>query len=225
MKKLLFLIFIFFIALSCGYIEKRKENLVRPDFKYQETLYLNRSPADILPTYFVWNAQYSEFLDMEDLKEGTLYKAVKKADIEKNIYNISDIKAGLDYQLVENTDPSNDFIYKITINKTETGYIKQIDKNDILKYILCYDQKEYLLEGECRMTKTTGINDDIIQSFNFTIKDQDAVYAAVFKEFYIFKNEYEIIINKNQNKLNNTLFIILSVFIDQILKENGYEYK
>ena len=229
MKKIISTILISIAMFSCGYIETKKESLTRPAFEEQETLYLNRFPIDIIPTFFVWNAKYSEFLDAEDAKEGTLFKAVKNPNIEKNIYTITDVKNKVDYKVMENIDLSNDFLYEITSNTKRIGYIKQIDKDDILNYIFVTndnsDDKFYRIEGKSRATKTTGINPDIVHSFNFEIKDEERVYCNIFKEYYIFKNEYEIIANKSQNKLENPIFVCISLFIDQILRENGYEYR
>jgi hypothetical protein len=49
--------------------------------------------------------------------------------------------------------------------------------------------------------------------------------GSIFKEYGYFTNEYEIIINRSFNDFEDALFICYGVFIDQILRENGYQYK
>ncbi len=210
-------------------METKKENLRRTSFAEQETLYLNRFPIDIIPTYYVWDAKYSEFLDMEDAKEGTLYKAINKPNIEKNIYSLSDIKNKTELTLIENIDPSSDFLYEITLGKKRVAVIKAIDKDDIFNYDLVINDHSsddfYRIEGKSKAMKTTGVNPDIIHGFGFDIKKEDLTYCSIFKEYYVFKNEYEIIVNKSQDIIDNSIFVCVSLFIDLILKENGYEFR
>ncbi|HOV13311.1 MAG TPA: hypothetical protein PK771_03415 [Spirochaetota bacterium] len=225
MKKLFLMIFVVIFMMNCGYMETKKESLTRPVFEECETLYFNRFPIDFVPTYYVWNALYSQFVDSADMKEGTLFKIVKKPSIEKNIFTINDLKNKVDYTLIENIDLSSDFIYSIKTGLKEIGVIKQFDRDDIYKYTLISGDKSFFIEGTPRIQKTTGVNPDIIHSFNFVVRDDKNVICNIFKENYIFKNEYEIIIDRKINSLNDSTFVILTVFIDQILRENSLDFK
>ncbi len=226
MKKLLFLPFTVYLTLffGCGYMETKKENLKRPQFDRSETLYLNRSPVDFVPTYFVWDALYSQFLDSADMKEGTLFKIVKKPSIEKNIFTLDDIKNSSQIKLVESVDLSSDFLYTIKDGEKTTGLISKSGDDYRYKYLLTSNDKEFLINGKPLLQKTTGVNPDIIHSFDFEVSYNGTMLCSIFKENYIFKDEYEIIVNRNYNLLDDKIFVAITIFVDQILREEGLDF-
>jgi hypothetical protein len=209
------------LILGCGYSEIRNQNLQRPVFEIQKTFYLSKSIFEFLPTYYVYNAKVSTYYDKNDMKEGTLFKITKKADFSYNGFLITDLKNNMNVILKENdTAPGNEIMnYSISENGKTLLLINQQSRFNFLKYDFIYDNEKYLLEG-----KINGTN-GIIHSFVFTLTKDDKTYVHFFKEYYYFKNEEEIIINRKEKQIGDIIYIATCAFIDQVLKENGYEYR
>ncbi|OHD13028.1 MAG: hypothetical protein A2086_07475 [Spirochaetes bacterium GWD1_27_9] len=223
MKNLMLFVFFIFVLFSCGYSEVRKENLTRPTFENEKRIYLERFAVEFIPTYYVWTTKYSEFMDLEDAKEGTLFKVVKKLSLIDNIFTVEDIKNKdkITLRQVSKKDNTTDLVfYNIYDNNSLIGEIKQSSNLDFDNFDLFYKGKQYLISG-----KTNKFQENIINSFNFTISDDKEVLSHIFREYYYLKNEYEIIINKNKEEIPDMVFIATGVFLDQILRSQGYDYK
>jgi hypothetical protein len=216
-----FIISIIFFVFGCGYSEIRNQNLLRPVFDVQKTYYFDKSIFEFIPTYYVYNAKVSTYYDKKDREEGTLFKISKKADFSYNGFLVSDLKNNMSVILKQNdTTPENDIIsYSIAENGKTLLSINQQSRFDFLKYDFIYNNEKYLLEG-----KINGIN-GIVNSFVFTLTRDGKAYVSFFKEYYYFKNEHEIIINRKEKQIGDIIYIATCAFIDQVLKENGYEFR
>ncbi len=225
MKKIAIL-FIIILSISCFSQQVKKENLTRSSFEYQKTFILRQMPVDFITIYNVWKyypVDFTEFTNFKEMQEAKLFKVKQKITFIGNHFVISDKTSGKKFDLIEeyNIDSSSDGIitYKIHEDKKIIGTINQIYSNELFTYDFIYKDETYKIEGEI---KKFGQN---IHSFVFNIKTNDAILGTIFKQYKYFQNEYEIIINRAYNNIDDPIFICFGVFIDQILKENGYFYK
>jgi hypothetical protein len=221
MKKYILLLTIISILFGCGFSDIRKEGLARPGFEFQKTYIMEKFPIEIIPTYNVFTTKFAAFQDPRDEKEGTIYKAVKSGSMIENIFNVTDIKNKTKYIMKQEND-SKDFdkiIYTISLDNKKFCRIEQKYKGNFLTFDVTYKDEKYKLSG-----KINKFN-DIVYSFVFTIQKDEKNLGYIYKEFYYFKDEYEIILDRNKNPLDDLTYISFTVFADQILKENNHNYK
>ncbi len=199
------------IFTNCGYIEVKNKNLIKPNFENQKTLILNQNTISFNTSFKVY--EYGE-------ENNTLFKITKKSNILTLSYEIKDIKNKNIYLLEE--EENNLFYIKDKDNKI-IGTIKNFYVNEYLNFEFNYNNKDYILTGE-----KNSLNENTIYYITYKILDKinkNKNLGYIYKQFYYMKNEYDIIINKNFNELNENIFIILTIFIDNILKKNGFFYR
>jgi hypothetical protein len=207
---------------GCGYSEVKNQNLLRPAFEIQKTYYSDKSIFEFLPTYYIYSSNPDNFYDLNEKKAGTLFKITKKADFAYNAFVINDLKNKRNVVLkeIKNARPGDERKnYSVTENDVTLMTISQRMKFDMFKYDLTIDNVKYSLEG-----KINGYN-NIVHSFVFNITDDNKTYAYIFREYNYFKNENEIIINRKEKAVGDILYVAACAFIEQILRENGYEYR
>jgi hypothetical protein len=222
MRYFILTLIIIVMFFSCGYSDIKNENLTRPVFESQKIIYLDKAVFEFIPTFYVWNAKYASYMDSRDAKEGTLYKITKKADFSYNSFFVNNLKIKESCSINEEPSeiPGDQSInYNIMENNIKIISIRQFNKTDNMLYEISYNNEKYSLEGKINRTG------NIIHSFNFTLKKGDKTFVNIYKEYYYFKNEYEIIINRKEKDFKDITLISIGVFIDQLLKENGYEFR
>jgi hypothetical protein len=220
--QLIIIIILAIILFGCGFSDIKTQGLTRPSFPSQKQYVLEKYLFDFMPTFYVWSAKYTTFLDAKDLKDGTLFKVEKKNNFNQNVFLSTDLKKNKSYFLKEEQSKfagDNKIHYAIYENENKFIETNQLLKGNYLKYELVFENEKYIFEG-----KTNNIGDKII-SFKFTLKNNDAEYVHIFKEVYYFKDIHEIFINRKFGKFDDLTFITLAAFVDQITKENGYEYR
>lgn len=223
MKKIV-LFLIIFIVISCNLQDVREQNLTRPKFEYQKTYVLQQAPGEFFIYFNVWKSLPVDFLDFENIKqmnEAKAFTARQKIQLIGNEYLIIDRITNKKYTLKQHFNKSLDDLVSFTISDENSiiGIIDQIDIYDIWYYEYTQGDKKYTIKGEIKKIGTD------IQSIIFTIKHNDDELGTIFKEFSYFKNNYEIFINRKFNNIEDPIFISFGVFIDQILRENGYKFK
>jgi hypothetical protein len=111
--------------------------------------------------------------------------------------------------------------YSISSNNKSIGLIKQVEEKNILDFELSYKDRTFLINGSIKK------NEDNIYGFVYEIidKDKNRNIGTIFKEYKYYINEYEIYINREFGFVEDPIFITLGVFIDQVLRENDYQYK
>jgi uncharacterized protein YxjI len=221
MKYIILIIFLAAVLLSCGFSDIKNESLKRPVFEHQKTLILDRYPVEIFPTYYVYSTKYGAFFDPQDQAEGTLYKINKNASIGKENFTVTDFKNKIIYSMKEenNVQDKEKAYYSISENGNKFCEIKAKFKSDFLKYDVMYKNELYSFEGKINQFS------NIIHSIDFTLKDKDKILCSIYKQQYYFKDQYEVIINRKENPVDNLTYLSLAVFVDQVLNENGMIYK
>lgn len=224
-KKLL-LFFSILLLLSCFSTEEKAEKIKIPYFEHQKTYILKQNPFDFTTIYDVWKSNPVSVFDYPDTKSmlaDRYFKARKKIKFSKNEFVITDLENNTRYFLVEEEPlifKNKKLIqYKITDSEKTICSIVQKEEKDILNFEILVNNK-YDLKGSILK------NNNNIICFEFLIlnPNKNAV-GYILKKFRYFINEYEIIINKENKELSDPIFIGVAIFIDQILKENGFRYK
>ncbi len=211
------------IFFGCGYSEVRQKNLQRPTFAFQETYTLLRAPFEIgMPSYTVYSPDYPALWDITDKDSNTLYKINKKPSLSENSFVIKDPKSEYSYNLVENYITNRKFRkidYTFYENKQKKYDVVQEYIDDIFNYSIKKDNNLYKIEGKANkaLRSTT--------SFTYEIKDQNnSTVAYIYREYRYFKDEYEIIVNKEIKSFSPVEYVSLAVFIDEIMVRYGYNY-
>lgn len=218
MRKKYILIFILSIFIyDCGYIEIKNKNIIRPKFDNQKIITLKQQIVSFYPVFFIYDQKQIALDIPETEKENLLFKISKKFSIEKNIFKIKDLKNNNSY-LIEIFKEENKIYIKERENIIFT--ITNLYKNDYLNFKFIYNEKIYYLTGEQK-----GKNDNIIHSINYNITNKDKKIIYIYKELYYMKNNYEIIINKEVEEIKEKDIILLNIFIDLLLKEEGFCYR
>jgi len=209
------------MLVSCSFFDSRKQGLARPAFETQKTYFLEKFVFMMFPSFNIYSTKYRTFFEEQDEKNGILFKASKLPTFGLNKIAVENVSQKVKYILEEERDPrQNDkIIYSISKDKTKFCQISEKMKNDIYKFDIVYLNTNYSLEGKINQFA------DAIHSFDFVVKKDGVELCHIFKEFYFFQNEYEIIINRKANPIDDLTYITFSLFIDQILKENGLEFK
>ena len=222
--KIIIIFSILILFLSCYSQQIKKENLTRPSFIQQKTYVLRQMPIDFITIYNVWKHYPIDFIELDNLKklqDAKSYMVKQKITLTGNHFIIEDKEQKTKYVLKQgfNDNSSDNITYKIYQNDNIIGTINQVYEHDFLIYDFVYKNKTYNIEGEIKQFRMNT------HSFVFNIKDKDVIYGSIYKQYGYFKNEYEIIINRKYNNINDPFFISFGVFIDIVLKENGYSYK
>lgn len=224
MKKII-IILLSLLLLCCSFKEIRNENLARPEYEFQKSYVLKQMPADFMTYFNVWKnypVDVSEFDSIKDIKAAKDFSVRQKIQLVKNEFIVNDINNNLKYFLKEETGFDNPLklkVYSILQDDILIGTLTQNDNYSFLNFEYSKEGKKYNIDG---VEKKFGTN---THSFIFTIKHKEDELGTVFKEYSNFSNKYEIIINRQFKNLNDTEFICFGVFLDQILKENGYKFK
>ncbi len=252
-KPLIFIIIISAIIFSsCTSLQVKEKNLTRPVYTFQKTLILEQVVGDFTPYFNVWKnypIDYSDFKTLKDQDEAKLFTAQKKVTFSGNEFIIKDKVNKCKYKLIQEERKSKDdsyFIYSIYKEDKIIGLITQPDIHEDFNFQ--YEEvdnlpsiknlgliknkmtalpvsstaeikKKYKIEGEI---KKSG---EEIFSFIFQIKHNEDNLCSIFKQYSYAVNKYEIIINREFKNLDEPILICIGVFIDQVLKESGYQYK
>ena len=224
MKKIILFFIIFSIIISCNLQDIRVQNLTRPKYEFQKSYVLQQVPGEFFIFFDVWKYLPVDFIDfatikqMNDAKAFTVMQKIKLVDNEYVIFDrIANKKYLLKQEFSKTLDDYIDFT--ISYENNIIGKIDQVDINDQWYYEYTQGDKKYTITGEIKKSGTD------IQSFEFEIKHGEDELGTIFKEYSYFKNNYEIFINRKFKNIEDHTFIILAVFIDQILRENGYKFK
>ncbi len=229
MKKKI-LIFITMILLSfllnqCIMIQVEDQNSIRPNFDFEKTYFLKHMPLYFMAYYNVWKYEpvdVLEFTSIKELKKSKLFVARQQITLVGNNFFIEDRVNSKKYELKEEFLNNNKEIinYSIYQEKNLIGTINQLDIYNTFLFEFIYNGNNYVIQG--RINKFS----DRIHSFVFDIKDinSGSTLGSIYKQYTYFKNEYEIIINREYEIIEDPIFICFGVFIDQLLKENGYQY-
>lgn len=222
---IIMIIFIAFLLSGCLSSDLNENKVNKNIFDIQKTYYLRQMPVEFTTIYNVWKhlpINLGEYPDLKSMREDKYFQARKRFTINNARFIVKDIPNKKTYYLEENlTDDNPDKLYNYIIKDDKDILLKitQKDRLDIFTYNVFY--KDKILKITCDVIKT-GNN---IQSFNYTVKDNDIILAYINKQFKYFINEYEIIINRNYREIADYNYIIFGIMLDQILKENGYRLK
>ena len=204
MKKHIILILIITMLYNCGYIEIKNKNIIKNKFDNQKSINLTQATFSFYPVFYVNDS----------------YKISKKISIYDYLFKIKDLKNNKLY-FVNGTTEDNNTIFFIKEKEQKLCEIKNILKEDYLLCEFIYNDKKYFLTGQKHI-----INENSVLSINYKITDTDnKEIGYIFKEFYYMKNSYDIIINQDLNNFEDIIYIGLTLFIDTILKENGFFYR
>ncbi|MBN2545229.1 MAG: hypothetical protein JXB50_05480 [Spirochaetes bacterium] len=213
------------IFFNCFSQEVKQQNLRRPVFDFQKTYLLRQVPAEFITNYNVWKnvpLNLSEYPDLKTMLNDRYFTARKRFTLDYNKFIINDKVNKKTFNLEESETIENNIrllTYSINDSKETVCTIKQIEEKDFLNYDILYKTRKYQFNGVIKKL------DNNIHSFEFSVKNQDKILGFIFKEFRYSSNEYEIIINQKYNDFEDSYFICFGVFVDQILKQNGYRYK
>lgn len=228
-KKKLFLIYIIiasFLLKNCIMIKIEDQSLIKPTFDFQKTYILKHIPLYFMAYYNVWKNEpfiATEFTTPKELKKSKLFTARQQITLVGNNFFIEDRVNNGKYLLKQELPPTKGYKlinYSIFQNDKIIGTINQSDKNNTFLYILNYKNEPYIIEG--KLNKFEKIIDSFI--FNITDKNSGVTLGSIYKKYLYFKNEYEIVINRKYNNIEDPIFVCLGVFVDQMLKENGYQF-
>ncbi len=223
--KFILLILILIIFFSCYSQDIKQQNLKRPVFDFQKTYLLRQLPAEFITNYNVWKnvpLNLSVYPDLKTMLNDRYFTARKKFTLDYCRFVINDKanKKALDLEESETTENNIRLLtYQIKDGKQTICTIKQVEEKDFFNYEISYKNRKYQLSGAIKKL------DNNMHSFEFSVKNQDKILGNIFKEFRYAVNEYEIIINEKYNDFEDSIFICFGIFIDQILKQNGYRYK
>jgi hypothetical protein len=206
--------------------ETKKQMLVRPKFDFQKTYLLRQAPLYFSIHYNVWKSVPINLMDfdtIQDYKDAKQFKVFQKITLVGNVFNIDDRVNKKQYVLKdEKTDISDKFLtYSISSNNKSIGLIKQAEENNFLNYELDYKDRAFLINGSIKKSE------DNVYGFVYEIidKDKNRNLGMIFKEYKYYINEYEIYINREFGIVEDPIFITLGVFLDQVLRDHGYQYK
>lgn len=206
--------------------DTKKQMLVRPQFDFQKTYLLRQAPLYFSIHYNVWKSvpiNLFDFDSIQDFQNAKQFKVFQKITLIDNIYNIEDRVNKKKYVLKnEKTDDSDKFLtYSINSENKSIGLIKQVEEKNIFNFELKYKDRIFLINGSKKNSE------DNIYGFVYEIidKDKNRKLGVIFKEYKYYINEYEIYINREFGIVEDPIFIALGVFIDQVLRENDYQYK
>lgn len=227
-KKLCLMIIIIllsFLLNQCIMVQIEDQNAIRPNFDFEKTYFLKHMPLYFMAYYNVWRYEpvdLLEFTSINELKKSKLFVARQQITLVGNNFFIEDRVNSKKYELKEEfLNKNNELInYSIYQEKALIGTINQIDTFNTFLFEFIYKGNNYIIQG--RINKFS----DSINSFIFEIKDINLgkTLCSIYKKYSYFKNEYEIIINREYNVIEDPIFICFGVFVDQLLKENGYQY-
>lgn len=229
-KKTLSFIFIIFISIflkSCIMMQIDDQNLIKPSFDFQKTYILKHIPLYFMDYYNVWKYEpfdVLEFTSVKELKKSKLFFARQQITLVGNNFFIEDNVNKKKYILKQEFFPEKkeDKLINYSIYQDEIiiGTINQLDKYNTLEFHFNYKNNTYIIKGQLNKIENN------IHSFIFNIIEPnlEITLGSIFKKYLYLKNEYEIVINREQNIIEDPLFICFGVFVDQILKENGYQF-
>jgi len=223
--KFILRVLILIIFFSCYSRDIKQQNLKRPVFDLQKTYLLRQVPAEFITNYNVWKnvpLNLSEYPDLKTMLNDRYFTARKKFKLDYNQFIINDRvnKKSLDLEETEITENNIRMLsYLIKDEKETICTIKQTEEKNFLNYDILYKNRTYQFNGEIKKL------DNNIHSFEFSVKNQDKTLGFIFKEFRYSVNEYEIMINQKYNDFEDSIYICFGIFIDQILKQNGFRYK
>jgi hypothetical protein len=226
-KKLYIPAAVFILSLvitNCELDDMKNKYLERPKFDFQKTYLLRQAPMYFSIYYSVWKnipVDVMEFNSIKDIKEGKVFDAHKRIELVKNSYVIEDNVNKKKY-LLKQESPSDELLnFSISSDNKMLASIKQIEKKDILNFDFTYKERNFQIIGEMRKSG------DTVYSFVYEIKDKDKnrMIGKIFKEYKNFLNEYEIYINREFGFVEDPIFINLGIFIDHVLRINGYQYR
>jgi hypothetical protein len=211
-------------ATSCGVNDAKEKYTERPRFDFQKTYLLRQVPFYFSIYYNIWKnvpVDLQEFGSLKDIKGAKLYDAHKVLQFIGNSYIIEDNENKKNYLLKQENKSSELIKYSVSLNKKELAVIKQLEAKNILSFEVSYKDRIFEINGEMRKA------DENVFAFVYEIRDKEKnrTLGKIFKEYRNFMNEYEIYINREFGIVEDHMFITLGIFIDQILRENGYQYK
>jgi len=184
---------------------------------------LRQAPLYFSIHYNVWKNLPIDMMNLGDsigeFKAMKSFKAVQKIELVGQSFEIEDRINKKKYLLKQENDIDNKKYYTISSEDRQIGEIKQLEVKNILNFELSYKNRTFQINGEIKKLsgKTYG--------FLYEIKDGNRSICKVFKELKYFMSEYEISINREFGFIDDPIFITTGVFIDSILRENGYQYK
>jgi hypothetical protein len=213
-----------FIIAGCELDDAKNKYLERPKFDFQKTYLLRQVPMYFSIYYSVWKnvpVDVLEFNSIKDIKNAKVFDAHKRIELVKNSYEIEDNVNKKKYLLKQVSSEGELLNFSISADKKTIASIKQLENRDILNYEFTYKERNFQITGEMRKSA------DTVYSFSYEIKDKDKnrVIGKIFKEYKNFLNEYEIYINREFGFVEDPIFINLGVFIDHVLRTNGYQYR
>lgn len=213
-KILYFIVLLFFT--NCGYIEIKNKNFIKPYFDNQRSLIIKQNIIS-------FNTIFNVYENEEENKNSPLFKIISKNNMFNNIFEIKDLINNNTLILEITNDKHNTIFYIKDKNYNIISIIKNIYLKDFLNFEFNYNNKYYILSGEEK-----NINQNSIYSINYKIieesnKNKNLCY--IYKQFHYMKNEYDLIINKNFNELPDDFLVVLTIFIDIMLKNNGFFYR
>jgi hypothetical protein len=218
--KNIIIIFAAILLIGCSTLEVKNKNLIRPEYKFQKTYVLRQAVGDFINYFDVWENEpvdFSDYADIKEMDDARIFTVVEKITLVGNEYLITDKKNKVKYELKQKIgkDTHKDKTeYEIYLNNNMIVDIIQPDAMEKFDFNVLYNNKTYSLKGMIK-----GVNSDI-HSFDFTILHNDDVMGTIFKEYSAMTNNYEVIINRQFKNIED-----LAVFVHQILKEKGYQYK
>jgi hypothetical protein len=211
-------------VLSCDIDDAKDKYLDRPKFDFQKTYLLRQVPLYFSIYYNIWKnvpVDLFEFGSLKDIKTAKLFDAHQVIELVGTSYVLEDNANKKKYLLKKESATDELIRYSISLDKKEIASIKQLEAKNILNFDVSYKERTFQISGEIRK------NADTVYAFVYEIKDKEKnrIIGKIFKEYKYFLNEYEISINREFGIVEDPIFITLGIFIDQILRENGYQYK
>lgn len=229
MKKKIFLLIIIillsFLLNQCIMVQVEDQTAIRPDFDFEKTYFLKHMPIYFMAYYNVWKYEPIDILEygsIKEFKKSKLFTARQQITLVGNNFFVEDKVNNKKYELKEEFLNKNKELinYSIFQEKTLIGSINQINIHNTFLFEFIYNGNNYIIQG--RPNKAS----ESIHSFTFEIKDVNLgnTLCGIYKKYDYFKNEYEIIINREYDIIEDPIFICFGVFVDQLLKENGYQF-
>lgn len=223
MKKT-FLLLGLILLFGCSSQEVVDKDKLRPDFDFQKTYILRQNPFAFTTYYNVWKYLPIAIIDFEkpkDIRAAKYFNVRQQISLIGNNFLVRDLEKDKKYLLKEELlNNSDDLInYSISENGITICNIKQITKKDILNFDLIINEKTYKITGEIKKKGENAL------AFTFSVNDENVLLCKIIKEYLYFDNAYEIVVNREFSPIKDLMYICVGVFLDQILKENGYQYK
>lgn len=222
---LIIIILLSFLLNQCIMVQVEDQNAIKPNFDFEKTYFLKHVPLYFMDYYNVWKYEpidILEFTSINELKKSKLFVARQQITLVGNNFFIEDRVNSKKYELKEEFLNENKELinYSIYQDKTLIGTINQLDIYNTFLFEFIYKGNNYIIQG-----RTNKLSESI-HSFIFEIKDINLgnTLCSIYKQYSYFKNEYEIIINREYDIIEDPIFICFGVFVDQLLKENGYQY-